>query len=68
LGPPVQAISEVAELMNSMAVMKAAAKAVALWRLAEKVAVIVWSLFVVAAHHWATDLSMLGPCQFEFIE
>ena len=32
-------------LTNSIAVMKAAAKAVAVSRLAEKVAIIVWSLF-----------------------
>jgi hypothetical protein len=37
-GPPVQAISEVAVLTNSIAVTNAAAKAVAVSRLAEKVA------------------------------
>ena len=38
-------MSEVAVLTNSMAVMKAPARAVAVSRLAEKVANIVWSLF-----------------------
>jgi len=41
-------MSEVAELTASRAVMKAAAKAVAVSRLGEKVANIVWSLFLLA--------------------
>jgi len=59
---------EVALLTQSIAVMKAKARAVAVSRLAEKVANIVWSLLSVPAHHWATDLSMQGPCQIEFIQ
>jgi len=59
-------MSEVAVLTNSSAVTKAAAKAVAVSRLAEKVANIVWSLLFVPAHRWATELTMQGPCQFNF--
>jgi hypothetical protein len=66
--PPVQAISEVAVLTSSIAVTKAPAKAVAAWRLAEKVAVIFWSLFVFVARDWVTQHSMQGPCQIYFLQ
>jgi hypothetical protein len=51
-----------------MAVMKAAARAVAVSRLAEKVANIGLVPFLSHwAHHWATNLTMQGPCQIAIL-
>jgi hypothetical protein len=58
---------EVAVLTHSKAVMNAAAKAVAVSRLAEKVANIGLVPFFILAP-WATEPSMQGACQFDFIQ
>jgi hypothetical protein len=50
-----------------MAVTKAAARAVAVSRLAEKVANIGLVPFCLTGPHWATDLTMQGPCQIEIL-
>ena len=61
-----QAMSEVAVLTRSIAVMKAPARAVAVSRLAEKVANIVLVPFFFGPP-WAMPTTMQGPCQFKFI-